>query len=66
MTEIAKWATTVAHVLLDFPPEAWSCCETQSRGDAPMDVDRMHGAWMKTVLLQVILWSHPYVKDGQF
>jgi len=35
-------------------------------GDAPADVEKMHAAWVKAVLLQVILWSHPYVKDGQF
>lgn len=29
-------------------------------------VDRMHQAWIKSVLLQTILWSHPYVHDGQF
>ena len=23
-------------------------------------------AWAKAVLLQVILWSHPYVRDGDF
>jgi hypothetical protein len=23
-------------------------------------------AWVKAVLLQVILWSHPYVRDGDF
>jgi hypothetical protein len=26
----------------------------------------MHQAWVKAVLLQVILWSHPYVIDGDF
>jgi hypothetical protein len=30
------------------------------------DVEKMHAAWVKAVLLQVILWSHPYVKEGQF
>lgn len=29
-------------------------------------VERMHAAWLKAVLLQVILWSQPYVRDGQF
>jgi hypothetical protein len=34
---------------------------------APLaEVERMHAAWVKAVLLQVILWSHPYVKEGQF
>ncbi len=30
------------------------------------DVERMHQAWIKSVMLQVILWSHPYVRDGEF
>lgn len=30
------------------------------------EVDRMHDAWFKSVVLQVTLWSHPYVKDGDF
>lgn len=29
-------------------------------------VDAMHEAWFKSVVLQVALWSHPYVKDGDF
>lgn len=35
-------------------------------GHSDEDVDAMHQTWLKTVLLQVILWSHPYVKDGDF
>ena len=30
------------------------------------DVDNMHRAWSKAVLLQLILWSQPYVKEGDF
>jgi hypothetical protein len=30
------------------------------------DVEKMHQAWLKSVLLQVILWSQPYIKDGDF
>lgn len=30
------------------------------------DVEAMHQAWVKAVLLQLILWSHPYVRDGDF
>jgi hypothetical protein len=30
------------------------------------EVDAMHQAWVKAVLLQVILWSHPYIRDGDF
>ena len=26
----------------------------------------MHAAWTKSVLLQAILWSRPYTKDGDF
>ena len=35
-------------------------------GTAPEEVEAMHAAWVKAVLLQVILWSHPYVGDGDF
>jgi Protoglobin len=36
------------------------------RGDSPAEVEAMHAAWVKSCLLQVTLWSHPYVKDGDF
>jgi hypothetical protein len=36
------------------------------KGASPADVERMHAAWMKSVLMQTILWSHPYIKDGEF
>jgi hypothetical protein len=29
-------------------------------------VEKMHAAWVKSVLLQVTLWSQPYVKEGRF
>jgi hypothetical protein len=35
-------------------------------GAAPEEVEAMHQAWVKAVLLQVILWSQPYVRDGEF
>jgi hypothetical protein len=35
-------------------------------GHTPEEVDRMHQAWIKSVLLQVILWSQPYIEDGEF
>ena len=38
-----------------------------AKGGAPSDaVEAMHQAWVKAVLLQVILWSHPYVREGDF
>ena len=37
------------------------------RGESdPARVERMHQAWLKAVLLQAILWTYPYVKDGVF
>jgi Protoglobin len=38
-----------------------------AEGGAEADeVEAMQQAWVKAVLLQVILWSHPYVRDGDF
>ncbi|MGH8728882.1 MAG: protoglobin domain-containing protein [Burkholderiales bacterium] len=37
-----------------------------NKGHAAAEVDKMHQAWIKSVLLQVILWTQPYVKDGDF
>jgi hypothetical protein len=25
----------------------------------------MHDAWFKSVVMQVALWAHPYVKEGE-
>jgi len=36
------------------------------KGHSAEDVEKMHQAWLKSVLLQVILWSQPYIKDGDF
>lgn len=30
------------------------------------EVEKMHQAWFKSVLLQVTLWSYPYIKEGDF
>ena len=32
----------------------------------PAEVERMHQAWLKAVLLQVTLWSQPYLREGAF
>lgn len=29
-------------------------------------VAKMHDAWFKSVVLQVTLWSHPYIKEGDY
>ena len=36
------------------------------KGAPAADVERMHAAWVKSVLMHTILWSHPYVREGQF
>ena len=35
-------------------------------GHSAGEVGKMHDAWVKSLLLQVTLWSHAYVKDGDF
>lgn len=35
-------------------------------GASADDVEAMHAAWTKSVLLQAILWARPYAKDGDF
>jgi Protoglobin len=37
-----------------------------NKGHAAAEVEAMHAAWTKAVLLQAILWSRPYVRDGDF
>jgi hypothetical protein len=37
-----------------------------NKGHAAADVDAMHAAWSKAVLLQAILWCRPYAKEGDF
>ncbi|MDM7324869.1 MAG: protoglobin domain-containing protein [Thermus sp.] len=36
------------------------------KGHPPEEVERMHQAWFKAVVLQVALWSHPYTREGDF
>ncbi|MEZ4233917.1 MAG: protoglobin domain-containing protein [Polyangiaceae bacterium] len=35
-------------------------------GHSEADVERMYQAWLKSCLLQVTLWSQPYVREGDF
>ena len=37
-----------------------------NKGHVAAEVDAMHAAWSKAVLLQAILWCRPYAKDGDF
>jgi hypothetical protein len=36
------------------------------KGHSPEEVERMHQAWFKSVVIQVALWSAPYVIDGDW
>ncbi|MBX6322581.1 MAG: protogloblin ApPgb [Rhodospirillaceae bacterium] len=36
------------------------------KGHPPAEVEAMHQAWCKAVLLQAILWCRPYTRDGDF
>jgi hypothetical protein len=36
------------------------------KGASDAEVEAMHAAWTKAVLLQAILWCRPYVRDGDF
>jgi len=35
-------------------------------GHAADEVEKMHQAWFKSVVLQVALWSQPYAREGDF
>ena len=51
---------------LHFPVTATLKPFLGKKGHSADDVEKMQDAWRKAVLLQVILWSYPYVKDGDF
>src|SRR5579884_606044 len=36
------------------------------KGHSAEDVEKMYQAWLKSLILQVALWSQPYIKDGDF
>jgi len=37
-----------------------------SKGNSAEEVEKMHQAWFKSVVLQVALWCYPYVREGDF
>ncbi len=53
-------------VLLVFPITSTLRPFLAAKGHAAAEVEKMHAAWVKSCLLQVTLWSHPYVKPGDF
>ena len=38
----------------------------EKKGHPKEAVDRMHDAWFKSVVLQVVLWSRPYTPDDDY
>lgn len=38
----------------------------QNSDYSPEEVDKMHQAWTKSVIMQVILWTYPYVPANDF
>lgn len=38
----------------------------ETKGHAKVEVDRMHEAWFKSVVLQVVLWSRPYTPGSDY
>lgn len=36
------------------------------KGHAHEEIEKMHQAWFKAVVLTVTFWSMPYVKTGDF
>jgi hypothetical protein len=37
-----------------------------SKGHSAGDVEKMYAAWLKSCLLQMTLWTYPYIKEGDF
>ena len=38
----------------------------EKKGHTKEEVDRMHDAWFKSVVLHVVLWSRPYTPDSDY
>jgi hypothetical protein len=53
-------------VLLIYPIWATLKPFLAKKGHSSEDVEKMHQAWLKSLLLQIALWSRPYVKDGDW
>lgn len=34
------------------------------KGHSAEDVERMHQAWIKSVLLEIAFWTRPYTNEG--
>ncbi|RMG39113.1 MAG: protogloblin ApPgb [Planctomycetota bacterium] len=38
----------------------------EKKGHSPEEVEKMHQAWFKSVVLQTALWCYPYAKEGDY
>ncbi len=53
-------------ILLTYPVTFTLKPFLAKKGHSAEEVEKMYQAWLKSVLLQVTLWSYPYVKEGDF
>jgi hypothetical protein len=56
-----RYLTTLVFPIVNTLLPFWS-----SKGHSGNDVQKMHEAWTKSLLLQVTLWCYPYVNPGDF
>ncbi|WP_276503571.1 protoglobin domain-containing protein [Terrimonas pollutisoli] len=49
-----------------FPITATIKSFLANKGHGPDEVEKMHAAWFKAVVLTVTLWCHPYIRQGEF
>lgn len=55
------------HLVALFYPITFTLKPFLAKGGTDAEtVELMHQAWQKAVLLQTILWSYPYIKEGDF
>lgn len=38
----------------------------QKKGHSPEEVEKMHAAWTKAIIVQMALWSLPYAREGDW
>ena len=53
-------------ILLTYPIWATLKPFLSKKGHTTDDVDKIHQVWLKSLLMQIALWSVPYVKDGDW
>lgn len=55
------------HLVALFYPITFTLKPFLAKGGTDAEtLEGMHQAWQKAVLLQTILWSYPYIKEGDF